>query len=82
MCAAIVGDPIYQKGLVARAKDGKLSPAVEAMLWHYAYGKPKEQVELSGPRGGPIAMDLSTLTDAELAAQAEALAKQLREDAP
>ena len=43
VCAAIVDDPTYRKTLVARAKAGELSPAIEAMLWHYAYGKPEEQ---------------------------------------
>ena len=47
-CAAIVDDPTYRQKLMARAKAGKLAPAVEAMLWHYAYGKPKEQVEHAG----------------------------------
>ena len=48
VCAAIVDDPTYRKKLIARAKAGKLAPAIEAMLWHYAYGKPKEQVEHAG----------------------------------
>ena len=48
VCAAIVDDPTYRKTLVARAKAGELSPAIEAMLWHYACGKPKEQVEHAG----------------------------------
>ncbi len=48
VCAAIVDDPAYRKKLIARAKAGELAPAIEAMLWHYAYGKPKEQVEHSG----------------------------------
>ncbi len=48
VCAAIVDDPTYRKKLIARAKAGELAPAIEAMLWHYAYGKPKEQVEHAG----------------------------------
>ena len=48
VCAAIVDNPTYRKKLVARAKAGELAPAIEAMLWHYAYGKPKELVEHSG----------------------------------
>jgi hypothetical protein len=47
-CAAIVDDPAYLRQLHARAKAGTLAPAVECMLWHYAKGKPKEQVEHSG----------------------------------
>jgi hypothetical protein len=46
--AAIVDDPTYRKTLVARAKAGELAPALEAMLWHYGYGKPKEQVQHAG----------------------------------
>ena len=48
VCAAIVDDPTYRKKLIVRAKAGELAPAIEAMLWHYAYGKPKEQVEHAG----------------------------------
>jgi len=48
VCAAIVDDPTYRTKLIARAKAGELAPAIEAMLWHYAYGKPKELFEHSG----------------------------------
>ena len=47
-CAGIVDDPEYQSRLRRRALAGKLSPQIEVMLWHYAKGKPKEHVELSG----------------------------------
>ena len=47
-CAAIVDDPAYRKKLLAAARARKLAPAVETMLWHYAKGKPKEQVEHAG----------------------------------
>src|SRR5438094_4126901 len=46
-CASIVDDPEYQKTLRRRALRGELPPAPEAMIWHYAKGKPKEQVDLS-----------------------------------
>jgi hypothetical protein len=51
---SFVEDPIYRESLKARLQSGDLAPAVESMLWHYAYGKPKEQVELSGPDGGAV----------------------------
>jgi hypothetical protein len=38
-----VEDPAYQARLKARALEGSLSPALEAMLWHYLYGRPREQ---------------------------------------
>ena len=47
-CAAIVDDPVYRTKLMAAARARTVAPAVEVMLWHYAYGKPKERVEHSG----------------------------------
>jgi hypothetical protein len=46
-CASIVDDPEYRKTLRRRALKGELPPAIEAMIWHYAKGKPKEQVDMS-----------------------------------
>ncbi len=43
----ILEDSNYIKNLETRAKAGVLAPAVEAMLWHYAYGKPVETIEVS-----------------------------------
>lgn len=40
---SIVEDPAYQANLILRAKQGDLAPGMEAMLFHYAYGKPAEQ---------------------------------------
>jgi hypothetical protein len=44
-CAALVDDPEYREALAKRLRAGKLSPAMECMLWHYAKGKPREYVE-------------------------------------
>ena len=44
-CAALVDDPVYRQRLATRLRAGKLSPAVECMLWYYAKGKPKEEVQ-------------------------------------
>lgn len=52
--ASIVDDPVYRANLASRARRGKLAPAIESMLWHYAKGKPKETVEHSGPGGVPL----------------------------
>jgi hypothetical protein len=46
-CGGIIDDPAYQSKLRRRAIAGTLSPAIEALLWHYAKGKPKDYVELS-----------------------------------
>jgi hypothetical protein len=44
-CAKLVDDPKYRRRLGERLRAGELSPAVECMLWHYAKGKPKEEVQ-------------------------------------
>ena len=52
VCAAILDDPTYRTNLTARARAGTLAPAVEAMLWHYAFGKPKDSLDVTvGPAG-------------------------------
>lgn len=47
-CAGIVCDPAYQDALRRRALAGKLAPAIECLLWHYAHGKPNQHVEQTG----------------------------------
>jgi len=47
VAAEIVDDPEYRTRLKARALAGELAPAVESMLFHYRFGKPKERVEVS-----------------------------------
>ena len=42
----LVEDPEYQAALHSRLLNGQAG-ALEPLLWHYAYGKPKEPVELS-----------------------------------
>lgn len=53
-CLGVLADEDYRENLKKRARAGDLAPAVECMLWHYAHGRPKEQVEVSGAGGGPI----------------------------
>ena len=62
VCAAILDDPTYRTNLTARARAGTLAPAVEAMLWHYAFGKPRNSLDVTvGPAG-----DLSELSTEDL----------------
>ena len=37
-------DPVYRKNLRQRLQQGK-AQQLEVLLWHYAFGKPKEEVE-------------------------------------
>ena len=67
VCAAILDDPTYRTNLTARARAGTLAPAVEAMLWHYAFGKPKDSLDVTvGPAG-----DLSELSTEDLLHRAD-----------
>lgn len=50
----LLSDPAYLATLKQRLKKGTLAPAVWCLLYHYAYGKPKETVEVGGAGGGPI----------------------------
>ena len=43
----ILGSQEYVASLNARIKDGTLPPAMETLLWHYAYGKPRDQIQLT-----------------------------------
>jgi hypothetical protein len=54
VCAKMVDDPVYQQALRLRLHRGKLAPAVECMLWHYAKGKPPDKFEHTGADGGPV----------------------------
>jgi hypothetical protein len=44
-CRGIVDDPRYQISLRRRAIAGKLSPAMECLLWYYAKGRPVRTIE-------------------------------------
>ena len=76
VCAAILDDPTYRTNLTARARAGTLAPAVEAMLWHYAFGKPRDSLDVTlGHAGG----DLSELSTEDLLHRADGLRERLRE---
>ncbi|MBA2253376.1 MAG: hypothetical protein H0W13_11865 [Nitrospirales bacterium] len=49
----LLTDARYRKNLLKRLRAGMLGP-LELVLWAYAYGKPKEHVELSGPGGDAV----------------------------
>lgn len=46
----IVQDPNYFKHLKKRMIAGDAPPAVECMCWYYAFGKPRERVELAADK--------------------------------
>ena len=63
----LVIDPTYRKNLHARLRAGDAG-AMEPLLWAYAFGKPKEHVEVN--------WHLEKLTDTELG-QLEAIVKRV-----
>ena len=63
----LVNDPTYRKNLHARLRAGEAG-AMEPLLWAYAFGKPKEHVEVN--------WNLEKLTDTELD-QLEMLVKRI-----
>jgi len=58
---ALLEDPAYVEALRARLQTGDAGP-VESLLYHYAYGKPKETVAIEG-RLKPLVIDLVTEGD-------------------
>jgi hypothetical protein len=43
----LVTDPIYLEDVQRAMREGRLHPAIQQMLWAYAFGKPKERIEVS-----------------------------------
>ncbi len=62
----IVEDPTYREKLLAAARARKLAPAVECLLLYYAYGKPKDAVDVSVSVQGGADVLADTLTLNEL----------------
>jgi hypothetical protein len=73
----IVRNKEYQRTLEQAAINRDLPPAVETMLWHYAYGKPADRIEI-GTAGSFQMADLELLSNEELAQRAEVLGSCIR----
>lgn len=54
LCQRLLDDPDYQDRFKRRLIAGELAAGMEQTVWAYAYGKPKETVELQGEGGGPL----------------------------
>lgn len=73
---SIIESKDYRDDLAARAKSGKLAPAIESMLWHYAYGKPIEQVQVQVMQG---VQDFGSMSVEELQQALSDMRTQLEE---
>jgi hypothetical protein len=49
----LINDPAYVESLKVRLRRGTAG-AVEPLLFHYAYGKPKDTTEVTGADGVPL----------------------------
>lgn len=47
-CRAFLDDPVAWKRMAKEYRNGTLDPRLVVMLFAYAHGKPKEQIEHSG----------------------------------
>jgi hypothetical protein len=50
----IIEDPVYLTNLKDRALAGTLPPMIEALMFHYLFGKPQEKLEVSGDADHPL----------------------------
>lgn len=67
--------PDYKLSLLRRIQTDTLAPLMERSLWEYAYGPPKQRVEIS------TRQDYSELSHEELAQKALDIRQQLLEEA-
>src|SRR5688500_8794421 len=74
-CRSVCEDPEYRESVLKRARAGTLGP-MEPVILAYAYGKPKESVDV---RVGPLVEDLSQMSIEELTTRAAQLVAQLEE---
>ncbi len=58
----LVTDPEYVDGLERRLRQGELPPAVEAMLWNYAFGKPMEDTPSHGDFPVSFTLDVAAVS--------------------
>lgn len=56
-CQKLVADKDYRKSFKTRLEGGTLPAPLEAMVWHYAHGKPAEHLEVGGEGGGPVRVE-------------------------
>lgn len=51
VCRSLVEDRAYREEFRDRLIAGELPPVLECLLWHFVYGKPKTEVEITIPGG-------------------------------
>lgn len=77
-CRKLLEDKDYRDALKKRLLAGTLKPQVEVMLHHYAYGKPKETIDVNHMVQEDVTA-LQELTPEQLAAEAQQTSRELLE---
>jgi hypothetical protein len=49
LCAELVTSEKYRASFRERFENGELPPAVETMVWAYAFGRPTENIKIKAP---------------------------------
>lgn len=60
----LVCDPEYRANFIQRAREGKLNPTLEKMMFEYLLGKPAETLNLN--MDNEKSTDVSALTEKEI----------------
>jgi len=66
----------YRASVERRIKNDTLPPGVETMLWHYAYGKPKDVIDVN-LHEDRVEQDLADLSEDQLAERASEIATEI-----
>ena len=74
--SSILDTEEYKQSLMRRIRADTLAPAVEVLLHHYKYGKPKDTIEVVRPDGR---VNLDAAAAAILAQEARQLAEEMEE---
>jgi hypothetical protein len=79
-CRSVISDPAYRESFIQRARSGNLGP-MEAVMWAYGYGKPKESVDVHVLHSIDDTDDLTECSTEELQLRLKRLTEKLEEAA-
>ena len=65
-CQRLIADPEYRRTLESRLCAGTLPPALEALIWNYAYGKPPASLDVHNHGPSLASIIAGTATDDDL----------------
>lgn len=78
LCLELLEDAKYKATFLESWQERKVSPQIEAMIWAYAHGKPKETIELKTKDQAPFMALINQLPPEEQKRLGEAMATLFR----